>query len=67
MSKRKPARIPRVERYHGVDWLEHRVPLVAGGRCHIVGVSRDAPRGLLAFWRRESERLNRDTQEVKAA
>jgi hypothetical protein len=62
-KRRKPERIPRTERYHGVDYFEP-VPLAPGGRCRIVGVSRDAPRGLLAYWRRESERLHQPDREA---
>jgi hypothetical protein len=62
MSKR---RVRTPERYIGPpDWLEKPVPLVPGGKVLVHGCTKDAPRGLLAYWRRESERLNRPDREA---
>jgi hypothetical protein len=63
--RRKPARIPRAERWHGVDWFQP-VPLAPRSKVLVHGVTRDAPRGLLAYWRRESERLHRESERSAA-
>jgi hypothetical protein len=55
-NKRLRADVLREMRKPGVVWLSKPVPLVPGSTCIVHGVSRDSPRGLLAYWRREAER-----------
>jgi hypothetical protein len=57
MSKRKPERIPRVERFHGVDWFRP-VPLCPGSKVLVHGCTKDAPGSLRGWWERESRRYH---------
>jgi hypothetical protein len=67
MSKRRPDKTPRWERYVPIHYLDRPVTLTPTLTLVVLGVCSSVSRGLLHFWERESARRGIDTTDSRKA